>query len=320
MDKKTAHEELVASETHEKLILSNASYFRSLFDKAFSKNPFGTLCTVLRVDGLQDANWDPFEASIETTKAFSKLMDRIREEEEDEKTVTRIALLLYCHLLEMTAPHEMIMNLLRCLSGERYIRKPFGKLVKKIGKTPFKSIPPSAKRKFIEILKIAKSLNEDTLCGQITSFFNDDVRNAFSHSDYILTDTHFRWTEGGLASQMELEKVVEVIHNCFAFYDAFLHSHTSFLEALARLPKYHKWPDYLVLELLSENSKVYGFCVHFSNGSKATYSRTANGTECTNITLERDGTISFFWGSLDDLVPVWKIDGKPFDKFNQEGS
>jgi hypothetical protein len=103
-----------------------------------------------------------------------------------------------------------------------------------------------------------------------------------------------------------------LIGNCFSFYGALLWCQKYWLKELSQAPKFHKWPQYEILEILStEDEGVYGFNVHFSNGNKATYSRTEKGTECTNITLEKDGSINFFVGSLDDLEQVWKIDGEP---------
>jgi len=285
-------------------------YFGSLFENAFKVSPVQTLYTVLRVSGLQDANWDPFEESIAEIEDFNRLMAKAKNEE-NKKTVIRIALLMYCQLIEMTVPHEMIMNLLRCLAKEPYIMKPFSELVKRIKKTSFRSIPPSASRKFQKIREKAELLGEVTLVELIDSFFNDNIRNAFSHSDFVLTDSHFRWTEGGLAQQIEIDKVKELFNNCFAFYDALLFSYNQWLAAMATCPKYHKWPNYEVLEILTENKKVCGFSVHFSNGYKATYKRTTKGTECMNIRPDKDGSVNFFVEPLDELEPVWKINGEP---------
>ena len=80
------------------------------------------------------------------------------------------------------------------------------------------------------------------------------------------------------------------------------------------MPRFHKWPNYEVLELLSDENGLHGFSVHFSNGSKATYSRTSKGVECTNVMFGRDGSIDFFVGSLDDLQPEHKVNGKPFEE------
>ena len=76
-------------------------------------------------------------------------------------------------------------------------------------------------------------------------------------------------------------------------------------------------PQYEVLELLSsEDEGLYGFHMHFSNGSRATYTRRKSGTDATNITFERDGGINFMVGLLTALEPVWKINGEPVTDWN----
>ncbi len=59
-----------------------------------------------------------------------------------------------------------------------------------------------------------------------------------------------------------------------------------------------------------------GFNVHFSNGSKATYSRRLSGIQATNLHFERSGHIGFMVGDLDALEPVWKINGMPVDDWD----
>jgi len=274
-----------------------AKYLNDLFFRSLSKNSFDTLCSLLRVSGLQDAGWDPFEESEEAFEDYNWLLEKATSER-SEKSGWRIGLLMYCQLIEMTAPHELLENFLRILSGKKYHLSPFGHLVRK-KKQLFSSIPPSAKVKFRELKKSAENSKEETLIEFINSFFNDNVRNAFFHSDYIITEEYFRWTESGLAQQIPLEILNTIITNCFSFYGALLWCHKFWLKELARTPKFHKWPQYEILEILSgEDVGVYGFNVHFSNGNKATYSRTEKGTECTNITIKKDGSINFFVGSL----------------------
>ena len=219
---------------------------------------------------------------------------------------------MYCQAIEMTAPHELLANFLRCLSGLQYHIKPLGHLGRKKKKELFSWIPPSAKNKFNELKKVSNKVGEKKLCDIIDAFFNDQIRNAFSHSDFVITEEYFRWTESGLAQQISIEDLNRIISNCFSFYSALLWCHKTWLKQMSQSPKYHKWPNYKVLEILSsDDSGAYGFNVHFSNGNKATYSRTNEGAQPTNITFNKEGTINFFVGSLDDLEPVWKIDGKP---------
>ena len=50
-------------------------YLSGLWRKAFVKNSFNALCTLLRVDGIQEAGWDRFEESIEAFEDFEWLFE-----------------------------------------------------------------------------------------------------------------------------------------------------------------------------------------------------------------------------------------------------
>ena len=288
-------------------------FLSGLFWGAFRKAPFEVLCAVLRVTGMQDADWDPFEESKAAFEDYNALL-RLDEATLSKAGRWRIGLLMYCQAVEMTAPQEFLTNLLRVLGGEKYHIKPFGSLGRTNKKRPFSWVPPSAPVKYRELKRLALACKQGTLSEYIDQFFNEDIRNAFSHSDYIISGEYFRWTEMGLAQQLPLDQVNLIASNCFRFFSAVLWLHKQVLTDLKRLPRFHKWPTYEVLELLSDADRLHGFSVHFSNGSKATYTRTDKGVECTNILFEPDGSINFMVGLLDALRPEWKVNGQPYEQ------
>ncbi|MHC4122919.1 MAG: hypothetical protein ACYSSI_05035 [Planctomycetota bacterium] len=282
-----------------------------LIAKAFKKNPFDLVCCLLRVAGCQDEKWDPFEESLASFEDYNWMLKNAKDAP-TKNAHWRIGLLTYCQAVEMTAVHEMLANFLRILNGEKYQIKPLGQLGQSNKKRLFSWIPPSANRKFAYLKEEARKCNEVKLCNYIDSFFNDKVRNAFVHSDYIITDKYFRWTETGNPTQIELSELDILISNAQEFYSAFWACYLQNLEFLGKIKKYHKWPNYEVLELLSNEKGLYGFNVHFSNGTKATFSRTPKKVDCCNVSIQKNGTINFFCGLIDALEPVWKIDGKPY--------
>ncbi len=292
-----------------------AEYLSKLSNNAFQKNSFSTICSFLRVGGLQDANWDPFEESQKAAEDYNWLLKKSKNCP-SKKGQWRIGLLIYCQAIEMTAPHELLANILRMVIGEKYHINPFRHLRRVRKKLSLNYIPSSAKSKFNYLKELATKSNENKLIEYINSFYDDKIRNSFFHSDYIMTNKYFRWTEGGPAQQISLNKVNVLISNCIEFYSAILWWHKESLKLFGRkLKKYYKWPQYEILELLSNKENgLYGFSVHFSNGSKATYSRTKEGTNCTNVRFEKDGSINYFIGSREDLEPVWKINGVPINK------
>lgn len=291
-------------------------YLRELTSRAFNREGFGTLCAFLRVDGMSDAYWDPFEESRKTFDDFNWVLAQSAQHR-GELAERRVALLMYCQAIEMSAAHDMLVNLMRVASGQPYIIAPLRHLRRSKGRASFESIPPSARRKFEEIRKIATDSGEAKLCDLLDSFLDEDIRNAFSHSDYIFGENVFRWTEGGRARDIPLEELDRLISNCFGFYNALLGLQNYWLTSLAKGRRFHKWPPHEVLELLSsEDDGVYGFNVHFSNGSKATFTRRASGVEAINLSFGRNGEVEFFVGSLDDLESVYKVNGVAVDDWD----
>jgi hypothetical protein len=286
-----------------------------LIFKAFENFFLGCICTLLRVYGAADKEWDPFEESRESFDDFNWLLLKSNVHR-TEKCSRRMQLLMYCHAIEMTAPQEILANLFRCLDGLEYVINPFGHLIKK-KKNSFEYIPPSAKQKFKEINNLGNKVNENDLLNIINSFYSDKVRNAFSHSDYILTSEGFRFTEGQLPTEIQYEELDILIDNCFTFYSSFFASHKLWLKELAKMKKFYKCPQYEVLELLANNkSGLYGFKIHFSNGSNASFIRDSSGIKPINISQENDGTINYFVGDLNKLENKWKVNGKIIDDWD----
>jgi len=287
-------------------------YLERLFTRSFEQSPFDAICTFLRVKGLSDAGWDPFEESLDAVADFEWLKD-ISSEKRGERCERRIALLMYCQLVEMTAVHEMIANLLKCLAGTPYVINPFHHPIRKKKKEHLFGLkPPSAKQKFNEIKTTAAMVKENTLIDCIESFFHEDIRNAFSHSDFVLTDTDFRFFKDHVASHISLSEVDQKINSSFLFYSAFISVHRRMLVHLAQMKRFYKLPEYEVLELLSNPTDgIFGFHIHFANGSKATFKRKRSGTEAINMGFDTDGTIRLFLGNSNKLERVWKVDGIP---------
>lgn len=287
----------------------------SLLRSAMASAPFDVVCTLLRVGGMEGANWDPLGESRAAFEDYNWILDKVIMER-GVTAARRVSLLMYCQAVEMDAPHEILANLLRCISKSAYSPDPFRHLGRSKKRKVFSYVPPSAKQKFQYIKQLADEVGKDRLKDAIDAFFDERVRNAFSHSDYVLTEEYFRFTDGGLAHQIEANALDRLIAETFAFYGVFLAVHEQWLLAIGRGKKFHKWPNYEVLELLStEEESLYGFHVHFSNGSRSTYTRRKSGTEAINLTFGDQG-INFMVGLLDALEPVWKINGKPVEDWN----
>lgn len=291
-------------------------YIRTLFQSAWEKMPFDFICTVLRVSGIHYGHWDPLEESYQAFDDYNRILQRAMDEQ-NKKRAIRIGLLIYCNTVEITAVHELLANLLRCQGGKPFIVVPFRKFYRRRRKDSLHWVPPSARAKYAEIKKIATNVGDTSLPGIIDSFFDDRIRNAFVHADYCLTEDDFRWTEPGPGSSVQLNYVSEIITRAFAFHEEFFAAHRSWRRGLANLPRFHKMPQYEVLELLTNDKGVYGFKVHFSNGKSARYERHPDRVDALNILFGKDGTLNFMVGNLDELEPVWKVNGKPVKNWKE---
>ena len=96
----------------------------NLAQKAIEKNPFEFLCTMLRVSGCEDGDWDTLSSAKETLKDFNECLQQAYKQE-NYKAAIRIGLVMYCHLVEMTVGHELLFNTLRCIDGQKYTMWPF---------------------------------------------------------------------------------------------------------------------------------------------------------------------------------------------------
>jgi hypothetical protein len=291
--------------------------FNSLWSSAFKAQPFDAICTLLRVDGMQEANWDPLAESEAAFKDYNWHL-KAQSDELSDKSQWRVGLLMYCQACEMSAVHDMLANLLRIQLNQPYRLDPLGSLRRAAKRRMWKWYPPSAKVKWHKLRGMAEEAGKSDLVRLIDNLYDDQVRNAFSHSDYIISDEHFRWTEGGLAEQIPLQRVSNLISNALTFFSFFIGIRDRLLTRVSGWPRYHRWPNYQVLELLKTDGKLDGFQLHFSNGSSARFRRAATGVDCMNILFETDGTISFMIGYLDALKKQYVVDGKEVQFGNEE--
>ena len=278
----------------------------NLFLAAVEKSPFDALCTILRVDGMSDPGWDPLEESQATIEHYAALA---KAETTSKRRKMRLGVLIYCHITEMGASYEVVSNLLRILQGKSYQLDPFQDLEKE-----FKDgtrIPPSLSQKLKRIRKQAEGIGSPEIYAAFDTVVVRDLRNAFYHSDYSITENEFRLTRG-FGKSIPWDDVKQIIEKGLDHYARFTAMHKSALASLRTAPQFHKVGDWRVLELLrSADGELYGFSVHFSNDSKATFARTTKGIIAENLVLQ-DNDVDLYYGDLDALRDEFRVNGAPF--------
>ena len=218
-------------------------------------------------------------------------------------TKWRMGLLMYSHMVEMDAPYEVITNLLRFHLGYGYSPNPYYQFLSKNEKKQFtrRGLYPMGKIKIIKQLSTELGVNVGDVFDE---FYDANLRNAISHSDYIFTDSHFRVRNGTGAwgpYAVPLEKLDETITCCKAFYSTFFGIERAARQSFGGLAKkalpYD--PHYKgLLEVLADKDGIMcGFRVHWPNGSDSTYRRTEDGIEMVNCMLAmQQQTIEFMVG------------------------
>ena len=89
---------------------------------------FEWACTLVRAAGLKDTGWDSHTESLALLTDLTNLMhidlpnDKFAQPAD---TNARLALISYCHVLEMDFPYELLANLLRLRLNLKYAMNPF---------------------------------------------------------------------------------------------------------------------------------------------------------------------------------------------------
>ena len=301
---------------------------RPLFlpDDPVSHDIINYFASLLRVFGEEDGGWDPYaesRATIEDLNSFFKIdlpEDRFPD---SNATHLRIGLLLYGHVVEMDAPYEVLANLLRFRLGQGYSPNAFLEFLSDKEKKSFRKRGLSTVRKIQIIKDLSAEAGLPEIGGIFDDFYDNHLRNAVGHSDFILADNDFRCRgnlSGTKAFRIPYGKLDEIICSAKAFIAAFFQ-----MEFTARQiwgSKKHQAlpydPDYkgLMEVLVDVQDVMCGFRVHWPNGSNSTYRRTEDGTEMINCHLDPNGkTIALFVGryaqEASDFSPLVERNAEP---------
>jgi hypothetical protein len=167
--------------------------------------------SLLRVLGAEDKGWDPYAESRAILEDINSLMkldlpqDRFQA---PDRTVFRLGLLSYNHIVEMDAPYEVLTNLLRFKLSRGYSPNPFYQFLTENQKKRLRGTELFPRQK-IDIIKKLGDQARSAVGQVIEEFYRSDLRNAISHSDFILTDDSFRCRSGGWTiSYRELDDLI----------------------------------------------------------------------------------------------------------------
>ncbi|MEP1922673.1 MAG: hypothetical protein ABJJ43_06510 [Ekhidna sp.] len=256
-----------------------------------SKDIMKYFSALLRVLGMEAKGWDPYaesRAMLDDLNGFFKIDKPKKWFKKPLETHWRLGLLLYTHIVEMDAPYEVILNMLRFQLGAGYSPNPYFDYLSLKEQKQFKKRGISTIRK-IEIIKTLSN-KANLKVGEIfDDFYDNRIRNAISHSDYILTEDSFR-CRGGISGDNGFEKTFDdldkMLLSAKAFIAAFFcieqTARSIWGEMANKAIPYDNHYKGMMEVLADKNELMCGFKVHWPNETDSTYRRTADGVEMTN--------------------------------------
>jgi hypothetical protein len=278
--------------------------------------------SLLRVLGMEDGGWDPYAESrglLDDINAFFKLELPKEHFKEPHKTPWRLGLLLYSHIVEMDAPYEVLTNLLRFQLGKGYSPNPFFALLREKEQKSYARWGISTGRKIEIIKQLSKDLGFDA--GDIfDEFYDNRLRNAIAHSDYIIANDDFR-CRGGLSGMKAFRIPYEELDKRLVAAKAFVAAFFQVELAARQIWGLHKQkaipydPLYKgLMEVLVDNRDVMcGFKVHWPNGSESMYRRTEYGIDMVNCMVSPEHA------TLQLMVGLFPRGRGPFSPLVEQG-
>ncbi len=258
---------------------------------------FDYVLALLRASGHENAGWDTLSESFKVLDDLNNLAsadlptDYFRE---PEITRLRLRLFEYSHLVEMSAPYEIITNLLRVKLGRAVSLTPFAAEPKRTRPKTKKQKSTSRKSQISPSTKIdvIKSLSKEAGLPEIGAAFDDfyraGIRNSISHSDYIIHGDEFRMRGQTIPDELDprlttsvikLDRLQQLIDQAGAFYRAFVRVEKGArLSAGANKQRGFPYdPTYRgILEVLADDENyLCGAVIHWPNGHESSYERSA---------------------------------------------
>jgi hypothetical protein len=164
-----------------------ARFFNSLdpiFTRAKERSEFEFILCLLRIQGMQDGGWDPYETTL---RAIPKIHDLWVAA--DAETSKHIGLWIYGHIMEASEPYERLANLIRVAASQR------GQITTAF--PPRGNRPPSPGEKIQELQVRAAAAGFPDAFVPLREVWDRVLRNASFHADYSVARAGLRTLNPG---------------------------------------------------------------------------------------------------------------------------
>jgi hypothetical protein len=267
-----------------------------IFTAAWRQNSFLTAWALLRVDGLSDINWDPFERSGEIFRELEHA-GMAAQRRGDSRTRLLFELFSYCQAMELSAMHNLLWNLLQIARGEKYQADPFAHMAREQRKRKQDKpvallegwVPFSAAKKFRLISERLIADKHVEVAQSIELGFSDVIRNGVSHSDFVLHRGEFRTTSKGRATKITAVSLKAILDEAVALFNALFYVRGQHLVAIAKLPTQDIGHG-LSVKFISKAGKATGFEVLRDQRVRCRFNRSKGGVDSVNFMPMSDGS------------------------------
>ena len=279
------------------LSTTTAEQLQELFKQAREKGGFSYIYTLLRVGGMVVGRVDSFEGAKELLGTLSQAANL------DESRSRALLLETYKNLVEVEEVYRLLRNLINCSKGAKDFDL-IGTVDEDLSNVP----RPSS---VIEMMaRTAKDAGFEELAEHVRRLSDQEIYDALADLQPNSRPEGLSVGQGDAKRVIDWQVLTALASEALSFYQHIFQLHTEAKREFIGVPKLHKWPRFEVLELLvSDTDGLYGFRVHFSNGSSASYERHRDRSLPMNLMIGREG-LSLMQGSLDDLKPEWRIGDK----------
>jgi len=237
---------------------SLVSFFNTLdplFAKAQEKSDFEFIFALLNFQRMHDVGWNTFETTEDIFETFTKLRSKIKYNNEQ----LHLFLVLYGLILEASFPYDLLCNLLRIISGDRYSAWCYPDIkIGNLGKTR----PVFASEKINKIKDMAKKLNLENNIKPLVEIYDKDLRNAIFHSDYCLYGDELRIPRS--SKVYRVDDVMRLLNKTLAYYEVVVKLVKMYKasykepEIIGVHPDFSNDPDEKVITMIRKGTGVIG--------------------------------------------------------------
>jgi hypothetical protein len=184
----------------------------SAFSRADQRSQFEFLLSLLRVRGLEDAGWDPYETTLRAIPAMYRIHDYIVERGEIE-AAQHLGLWVYGHIVEASEPYELLANLIDVANGgrfkfDRFPPHPNGR-------------PKSPGEKIQQLREMAVAAEMPGVPSPLQEIWNREFRNAIFHADYSFYGSELRTVRP--MQTYTRDEHMTILNRALAYHEALAH-------------------------------------------------------------------------------------------------